>query len=90
MFHSYAAVTFYLALTDEPFANLLMQRRSLLSDVFYMDDFRFQLRNNQPDLKDIFTYTLKKDDFSLKSVVVGIDSTTPCGPSSSVDFAHFI
>ena len=55
-----------------------------------MDDFRFQLRNNQPDLADIISYTLKKGDFSVKLIVIGFDTTTPCGPSSNVDFAHFI
>ena len=90
MFNSYRAFTLYLVLTDENFANIFIQRGSLLSDVFYMDDFRFQLRKNQPDLADIISYTLTKDDFSVKLVVIGIDSTTPCGPSSNADFTYFI
>ena len=56
----------------------------------YVDEFRFQLRNNQLDLMDIVSYTLTKDNFSVTLVVIGIDTTTPCGPSSSVDFTYFI
>jgi len=41
MFNSYRALMLYLALTDEPFANLLMQRWSLLSDVFTWMSFVF-------------------------------------------------
>ena len=81
----------HIALTDDPFANLLMQRGFLRSDIFYLDEFRFQLRSNQPpNLRDIVIYTLKKDDFSVKLVVIGFGTTAPCGPSSNSDFAHFI
>jgi len=38
IFYSYAAIMLHIALTDVPFANLLMQRGSLVSDVFYLDD----------------------------------------------------
>ena len=80
----------HIALTDVPFANLLMPRGSLVSNVLYLDDFRFQLRNDRSPHTDIFIYKLKKDDFRVKLVVIGFDTTTPCGPSSNADSTHFI
>ena len=67
-----------------------MQRGIFRSDVFYLDDFRFQLKDEHPPHRDIAIYTLSKGDFTVKLVVIGFDTTAPCGPRSNADFAHFI
>ena len=90
IFRSFGSFMLHVALTDEPFVYLLMQRGLLQSEVFYLDDFRFQLRDEEPPHSDITIYTLTKDDFSVKLVVVGFDTTAPCGPGSNADFAQFI
>ena len=80
IFRSFGSFMLHVALTDEPFVYLLLQRGLLRSDVFYLDDFRFQLRDENPPHSDITIYTLTKDDFTVKLVVVGFDTTAPCGP----------
>ena len=70
IFRSFGSFMLHVALTDEPFVNLLMQRGILRSDEFYMDDFRFQLKDENPRHRDIAIYSLTKDDFTVKLVVV--------------------
>ena len=91
IFRSFGSFMLHVALTDDPFVNLLMQRGNLRTDVFYMDDFHFQFRDvHPPHHRDIAIYTLTKDDFTVKLVVIGFDTAAPCGPSSNADFAYFI
>ena len=39
---------------------------------------------------DLYIYRIRKDNFSMKVFVFGIDVSTRCGPLSKVDFIYFV
>ena len=39
---------------------------------------------------DVFHYVVSCDDFCMLFVVLGVDTSTHCGPLSNVDFVHFV
>ena len=88
VFESFRAATLYIALKDTPseshFSSLPERVKSL-----HLEGFNFRLLEAQPHL-DVFSYILSRGDFHIVLMVFKIDSTTPCGPHSNIDFVHFL
>ena len=86
---SFDGVTLFMALMDTPVLNLIFQRGPDYIRKFTINEFKFLLVGVQPS-RDIFHYLVSHDDFCMVFVVLGVDTTRPCGLLSNVDFVHFI
>jgi hypothetical protein len=86
---SFKAAVLYIALQEgHELLDIIFQKYPLIEN-FYLNDFYFQLLDYNPD-SDIFVYRVSADDFNISLIIIGVDTVSPCGPRSNVDFVHFI
>jgi hypothetical protein len=56
---------------------------------FLLKRFLFELLESQLQ-KDIHIYRVSTSEFNIILIILGIDTTSECGPRSNVDFVHFM
>jgi hypothetical protein len=86
--NSFKAITMHIVLTDSPIVRLIFQRGTELVTKFTFKGFTFHLMEYNVN-EDKFVYIISRGDFCMLLFFYGIDTSQPCGPSSSVDFVHF-
>jgi hypothetical protein len=92
VFGSYRAVTLYIALDyDSPIQNFLFQRGQEPIKLIVFGMCELHLVEALHEL-DTMTYRIESydDEHSAQIVILGVDTSQPCGPTSNVDFVYFI
>jgi hypothetical protein len=89
--NSFKAATIFIVLTDRPpplpLERLIFQRGPDIIGKIFVDAFRFLLEDSLPD-EVIFIYYITNGDFCIL-FFLGVDTSSPCGSRSNVDFLHF-
>jgi hypothetical protein len=85
---SFKAAVLYIALKDHPLLSIIFQKNPLIVN-FYLNDFFFELLDSKPE-SDIFVYRVSTSDFNISLIIIGIDTISPYGSRSNVDFVLFI
>ena len=86
-FDRYGMAFLVVAMGDGPIYNMLFHRTHLPH--FNLGPFELRLINAN-EAGDTYDYILGFGVFRIILSVVGIDSRSPCGPRSDVDFVHFV
>jgi hypothetical protein len=88
--NAFDGITLCIALTDNPLLDLIFQRgRSRYFRNFNIDNFEFLLTGVSRDF-EMFQYLVSYNDYSIPFVILGTDTSMPCGPLSNADFVHFV
>jgi hypothetical protein len=89
--HSYASATVFVVLTNALILDLIFQRGPHPPQEFIIQGFKFVFEGAEDDDLDIYFYRVTRGaKFSMQISFFGIDSSTPCGPSSNLNFMHFV
>jgi hypothetical protein len=88
--HSYASATVFVVLTNAPILDLILRRGPYPSQKFVIQGFKFVFDGAENDL-DIYFYRVTRGaKFGMLISFFAVDSSTPCGPPSNLNFMHFI
>ena len=85
----YQRITIFIGLKNAPLINLIFQSVSELRESFCVGRFHFALYQVLRDI-DVCRYLVSLGDQTYRVSFMGVDSAVECGPSSKVDFVHFI
>jgi hypothetical protein len=89
VFNSYKALALFIAIDDTPLQNLLFQTGWERLPYINLDGFQLGLVEALPEINTM-TYHIMKDGYCAILLIFGIDATSSCGPTSNIDFIHFI
>ena len=74
-------VSFFIALKESPFVNLIFQKGGTLRDAFYIVRFHFTLYQNLPHA-DVCRCVVKRGSLDYCSTILGSDSIIECDTRS--------
>jgi len=86
---SFTHASLFIALSDSPLIRCIFRKVPDPTSSFYIHNYLFEFTHRGSN-EDILCYNVSCDDFRMKFIIYGIDTSANCDTYSNLDFFTFI